>query len=131
MRMKSNKPRIISAFLGFLGTACSIAIGFYVLSTIFNLSSIQGETGQTWIASLATAAAVVTTACGSYTILNGNAQKGGKINIAGGLVLIIMYSYFSEFSQPKLLDWLNPSGIALVIPPILSGVIGLIVSSQS
>jgi hypothetical protein len=125
MKLKNGKLQVVDAFLGFLGMAISIAVGFYLLSTLLDLSSIQGETGQIWIASLATTASVASTAYGSYTILNSNAQRGGKINIAGGLVLVITYLYFSEFSQPKLLEWLNPIGIALLIPPILSGVISL------
>lgn len=99
--------------------------------TMLNLSSIQDETGQIWVASLATTATVATTAYGNYTILKTNVQKGGKINIAGGIVLIIMYSYFSGFSQPKLLEWLNPYGIVLAIPSVLSGAIGLTSSSKS
>jgi hypothetical protein len=131
MNLKADKQHIISAILGFLGAAVSLIIGLYLLSTMVDFSSIQDETSQIWIASLATAIAVITTAYGSYTILNGNTQRGGTINVTGGIILVIMYSYFSEFSQPKLLEWLNPSGIALVIPSILSGVIGLITSSKS
>jgi hypothetical protein len=131
MKPERRKPYAIGAFLGFLGTVSSITIGFYLLSTMFDLSSLQSETDQIWITSLATAAAVVTTGYGSYVILKGNAQKGGKINIAGGIILIVIYSYFSEFSQPKLLEWLNPLGISLAIPPILSGVIGLASDSKS
>ena len=131
MKMKSSNPQVVSAFLGFLGTASSIAIGFYLVSTMLNLSRIQDETGQIWVASLATVATAATTAYGSYTILTADAQKGGKINIAGGITLIIMYSYFSEFSQPKLLEWLNPSGIVLLVSSMLSGVIGLTSHSKS
>lgn len=131
MKLKNGKPHIISAALGFLGTAVSLVIGLYLLSTMANLSSIQDETRQTWIASLATGITAITTAYGSYTILKGNTQRGGTINVAGGIILVIMYSYFSEFSQPKLLEWLNPLGIALVVPPILSGVIGLISGPKS
>jgi hypothetical protein len=46
--------------------------------------------------------------------------------MAGGLILTFVYVYYSIFSEPKLLDWLNPIGIVLVIPPILSGIIGLL-----
>jgi uncharacterized membrane protein len=131
MNVKTDKQHIICAALGFLGAAVSLVIGLYLLSTMANLSSIQDETSQIWTASLATAIVVITTAYGSYTILKGNSQKGGTINVAGGIILVIMYSYFSEFSQPKFLEWLNPFGIALVIPPILSGVIDLIGGSKS
>lgn len=131
MNVKADKQHIICAVLGFLGAAVSLVIGLYLLSTMANLSSIQDETSQIWIASLATGITVITTAYGSYTILSGNTQRGGTINVAGGIILVITYCYFSEFSQPKLLGWLNPLGIALVIPSILSGVIGLIGGSKS
>jgi hypothetical protein len=131
MKLKNGTPYAISAALGFLGAAVSLVIGLYLLSTMANLSSIQDETSQILIASLATGITVITTAYGSYTILSANTQRGGTINVAGGIILVIMYSYFSEFSQPKLLQWLNPLGIALVIPSIVSGVIGLITSSKS
>jgi hypothetical protein len=126
MKVKADKPGMICALLGFLGVAVSLAVGLYLLSTIANLSSIQDGTAQSLIAGVATTITVVTAAYGSYTILNGNSQKGGTMNVAGGIVLIITYSYFSEFSQPKLLDWLNPSGIALEIPTILSGIMSLV-----
>ena len=126
MKVKSSTAKAVSAFLGFLGTVNSITIGLYLILTMLDLSSIQDETVQIWIASLSTTVAVAITAYGSYAILKISTQKGGKINIAGGIIIITMYSYFSEFSQPKLLEWLNPYGIALAIPSILSGAIGLI-----
>jgi multisubunit Na+/H+ antiporter MnhC subunit len=63
---------------------------------------------------------------GSYLILrNKNMRKGVGINFVAGLVLALLYIYYAYFSQPLgLLSWLAPSGILLIIPPILSGVIG-------
>jgi hypothetical protein len=58
--------------------------------------------------------------------LKGKTKKGARINMAGGIFSILIYIYYSAFSQPKLLDWLNPAGIILVIPAILSGAIGLV-----
>jgi hypothetical protein len=131
MNARINRLNIVSASLGLLGAGTSLIIGFYLLSTISNLSSIQGEAGQSWIVSLVTVVTVMGAAYGSYAILGGNGQRGGKINMASGTVLIITYLYFSELSQPKLLDWLNPIGIALVIPSILSGIICLGAGSKS
>jgi lipopolysaccharide export LptBFGC system permease protein LptF len=131
MKPKTDKTSIVCALLGFLGATVSLVMGFYLLSTMMNLASIQDETSQIWIAGSATAIAAITVAYGSCTILGNNRQKGGKINIVGGAVLILTYAYFSEFSQPKLLEWLNPIGIALLIPPIFSGAIGLISDSKN
>jgi hypothetical protein len=131
MKTRTDKQNIISALLGFLGVAVSFVIGFYLLSTMIDLANIQDETSQIWIAGVATTITAVVIAYGSYLILKSNSQKGGKINIAGGSVLIVTYFYFSEVSQPKLLEWLNPLGIALVIPPILSGVISLAMNPKN
>jgi hypothetical protein len=131
MKTRTDKPSIISALLGFLGVAVSLVIGFYLHSTMIDLANIQDETSQIWIAGVATTITAIVTAYGSYLILRSNSQKGGKINIAAGSVLIATYFYFSEVSQPKLLEWLNPLGIALVIPPILSGVISLMTNPKN
>jgi hypothetical protein len=131
MKTGIDKPNIISALLGFLGVAVSLVIGFYSLSTMINLTNIQDETSQIWIAGVAITITAMATAYGSCLIMRGNIQKGGKINIAGGSVLIVTYFYFSEASQPKLLEWLNPLGITLVIPPILSGVISLMINPKN
>jgi hypothetical protein len=131
MKTMTEKPNTISALLGFLGLAVSLIIGFYLLSTMIDLANIQDETSQIWIAGVATTITAMVTAYGSCLILRSKAKKGGKINIAGGSVLIVTYFYFSLVSQPKLLEWLNPLGIALVIPPILSGVISLTINSKN
>lgn len=131
MKTRIDKPNIISALLGFLGVAVSLVIGFYLLSTMINLTNIQDETSQIWIAGVAITITAMATAYGSCLIMRGNIQKGGKINIAGGSVLIVTYFYFSEISQPKLLECLNPLGITLVIPPILSGVISLMMNPKN
>jgi hypothetical protein len=131
MNARINRLNIVNAFLGLLGAGTSLIIGFYLLSTILNLSSIQGETSQSWIVSLVTLVTVMGAAYASYAILGGNAQRGGKINMANGTVSIVTYLYFPELSQPKLLDWLNPVGIALVIPSILSGIICLGAGSKN
>jgi hypothetical protein len=121
-----DKPRMLCATLGLLGAAISLMVGLYLISTMLNLSNIQDETSQIWLTGFATAITATATTFGSYTIFAHSVQKGGTINIAGGAVLVATYAYFSGLSQPKLLEWINPLGIALVIPPILSGVISLI-----
>jgi hypothetical protein len=130
MKVWADKPRMLCATLGLLGAAISLVVGLYLISTMLNLSNIQDETSQIWFTGLATVMTFAATAYGSYKILAYSIQKGGIINIAGGAVLVATYTYFSGFSQPQLLEWINPLGIALVIPPILSGVISLIYHSK-
>jgi hypothetical protein len=130
MKVWADKPSMTCATLGLLGAAVSLVVGLYLISTMLNLSSIQDETSQIWLAGLATAIAATATTYGSYKIFAHSMRKGGIINIAGGAVLVATYAYFSGLSQPKLLEWINPLGIALVIPPILSGAISLICDSK-
>lgn len=126
MKRKTSSKNIIGALLGFVGAANSIVVGFYLLSTTSSLSAFNNEAFQSLIASAAIAVAFSTLTYGSYLLFRGGHLKGGKINIVGGLILAGVYVYYSAFSQPKLLEWLNPSGIPLLIPPILSGILGLI-----
>jgi Na+(H+)/acetate symporter ActP len=117
---------IITAFLGFIGAADSILVGFYLLSTVSSISNIQDQGLQSWTISVVVAIALLALIYGSYLILKGHTQKGATINMTGGIILALVYIYYSTFSQPRLLDWLSPAGIILTIPAILSGAIGLI-----
>lgn len=123
---KNDNLNLISVFLGFLGAANSLAIDFYLISTILSMSKIVNQPLDGWIASMAVIVIMIALIYGSFLILRGKNRKGGKINMAGGLILTFVYIYYSIFSEPKLLDWLNPIGIVLVMPPILSGIIGLL-----
>jgi hypothetical protein len=116
---------IITAFLGFIGVADSALVGFYLLSTVSSISNIQDQGLQSWAISIAVAISLLVLTYGSYLILKGHSQKGAKINMTGSVISAIIYIYYSAFSQPKLLDWINPAGITLIIPAILSGVIGM------
>ena len=131
MNFKADKPSTVCAILGSLGATVSLVIGFYLVSTMENFSSFQDETLQIGIAATATVTAAMVTYYGSLTILNSSPRKGGRINIAGGAVLIATYAYFSEFTRPKMLGWLNPQGIALVIPPLFSGLISLLGNKEN
>jgi hypothetical protein len=129
MSKRTNKNKI-SATLGFLGAANSLVIGFYLLSTLSSVSQIQSIMFQSTIASMATGVAFTSLTYGSFEILKANAKKGARINMAGGILSVFTYIYYSEFSQPSLLGWLNPIGITLLIPPLLSGIIGLLKETQ-
>jgi hypothetical protein len=131
MMEKTDNLNLISAFLGFLGAANSLAIDFYLISTILNMSKIVNQPLDGWIASMAIIIIIIALIYGSFLILMGKNMKGGKINMAGGLILACVYIYYSVFSEPKLLSWLNPIGIILVIPPVLSGIMGLLHSKKS
>ncbi len=117
---------IISAFMGFLGAINSTVIGFYILSTLLNLIQISSLIIQGYIFTPIIGVVTALFIYGSCLILkNRNIKKGAKINFTCGLILAFLYVYYTYFSQPlRLLSWLAPGGILLIIPPILSGIIG-------
>jgi len=116
---------IISATMGFLGAINSTTIGFYLLSTLLNPLLIHDLMIQGYILSPIIATVTIMLTYGSYLILkNKDVKKGAEINFIAGLILAFLYIYYAYFSQPSLLSWFTPGGILLIIPPILSGIIG-------
>jgi hypothetical protein len=116
---------IISAIMGFLGAIDSMAIGFYLLSTLFNPILIIDLEIQGYILTTIIGAITIILIYGSYLIFkNKNVKRGAEINLITGLILAFLYIYYAYLSQPSLLSWFTPGGILLIIPPILSGIIG-------
>jgi len=123
-RESAKRLNRIAAFLGFLGAINSMAIGFYLLSIMFNPIKISNLVIQGYIVAPVIATVTAMLIYGSYLILkNESARKGGKINLAAGLILTSLYIYYSFLSQPRLLSWFIPIGVLLIIPPVLSGII--------
>lgn len=127
---KHNYINLVGAALGLVGAINTVTIGFYLLSAIFNpvLSDllIQGYILLPIITLITTILVY-----GSYLILkNKSIETGAKMNLTAGLLLTSIYIYYAHFSEPQLLSWLSPTGILLNIPPILSGIIGKMESSQ-
>jgi len=48
--------------------------------------------------------------------------------MVGTLGAVLTYGYFAFFSQLALLSWLGPSGILLIAPALISGVMSIYVS---
>lgn len=120
-----KRLNMISAIMGFLGAVNSIAIGFYLLSILFNPLGISNLMIQGYVLAPVIAVIIVTLMYGSYLILkNRNMKRGARMNLASGLILTFLYVYYAFLSKPILLGWLNPAGISLIIPPLLSGIIG-------
>ena len=118
---------MVSAFMGFLGAINSMAIGLYLLSILFNPIQISNSIIQGYIVASLTIIVTAALIYGGFLILkNKKIKRGAGINFIAGLVLTVLYIYYAYFSQPSLLGWLTPIGILLIIPPILSGIIGKI-----
>jgi hypothetical protein len=119
-----NQIRLMGAALGFLGATNSAIIGFYLLSAIFNTVLITNFWIHGYLVLLITALTITVLLLGSYWILeNRTRARGAKMNLAAGIILASMYIYYAHISEPALLRWLSPTGIALIILPILSGII--------
>ena len=126
-RKLMNHLNIVSAFTGFLGAINSMAIGFYLLSILFNPTQISNSIIQDYIVASLTVIVTAALIYGGFLILkNKNIKRGAVINFIAGLILTVLYIYYAYFAQPSLLGWLTPIGILLIIPPILSGIIGKI-----
>jgi len=116
---------IISAVMGFLGAINSMAIGFFLLSTMFSPILVSDLAIQGYILTPTIGAITILLIYGSYLILkNKNVKRGAEINLITGLFLAFLYFYYAYIYQPSLLGWFTPTGMMLVTPPILSGIIG-------
>jgi hypothetical protein len=120
---------MLGAFLGLLGAADLFLMAFYILGIYSSASAIR-PIGQLILPAFLASALTITSAIlliyGSCLISKTRPLRGGIINLlAGTLVPIPTYVYFTFFSQPSMLGWLSPTGFFLVVPGILSGVIGI------
>lgn len=130
--MKSNKHlyRMISTFLGFLGALNSVILGFYLISKNLALSSLLRADFQ-FKAYLGSSFAIFCTfllTFGTYLLWKGRIYRGGVINLGAGIILYSIYIYFAFLIRPQILSWLGYAGLFLFIPPVLSGLIGIIYS---
>jgi hypothetical protein len=119
---KAANPKKMTSFaLGLLGIIDSIAIAFFLTSTLSNIVPSSSQTLENYAIIATTSVIVATLTYGSYMIIAKNPKNGGKINVAAGCLQASVYIYYSLFSQPSLLSWLNPAGIMLLLPSLLSG----------
>lgn len=123
---------MISAFLGFLGAVNLLFMVFYTLGIYHTLSGIPSMRSlffQVYFSAILTTASAIMLICGSYLMLKTKGRRGGAINLlAGTLIPIPGYIYFTFFSQPRLLSWLGPIGWALLTPAIISGTTNIFLS---
>jgi hypothetical protein len=122
-RKAADKKRVASLALGLLGIIDSITIAFFLTSTLSAIVSSSGQTLESYMIIGTTSIIVAALIFGSYMIIARNPKKGGKLNMAAGCLQTCIYVYYSLFSQPSLLNWLNPAGITLLLPSLLSGLV--------
>lgn len=122
-RKTADKKRVASLALGLLGIIDSITIAFFLTSTLSAIVSSSGQTLESYMIIGTTSIIVAVLIFGSCMIMARNPKKGGKLNMAAGCLQTCIYVYYSLFSQPSLLNWLNPAGITLLLPSLLSGLV--------
>ena len=129
--------RMISAILGWIGAVGLLFLAFYIFLVYQTFSTVppMGElTIQVYSLSTLTIGSAVMLIYGSFAITKLKSWKGGIINLlAGTVVPIPTYVYFTFYSQPKLLvSWLIPVGFCVLIPSLVSAAICvLLCGSQS
>jgi hypothetical protein len=119
----ANTKKTASFTLGLLGIIDSVAIAFFLTSTLSTIVSPSSQTLESYMIIGTTSIIVAALIFGSYMIIARNPKKGGKLNMAAGCLQTCIYVYYSLFSQPSLLNWLNPAGIPLLLPSLLSGLV--------
>jgi threonine/homoserine/homoserine lactone efflux protein len=121
---KAADTRKIASFtLGLLGIVDSVAIAFFLTSTLSAIVSSSGQTLESYMIIGTTSIIVAALIFGGYMIIAENPKKGAKMNLAAGCLQTSIYVYYSLFYQPSLLSWINPPGIILLLPSLLSGLI--------
>jgi len=122
-RKAADKKRVTSFALGLLGIIDSITIALFLTSTLSAIASSSTQTLQNYMIVGTTSIIIATLICGSYLIIAKHPKKGAKMNMAAGCLQTGIYVYYSSFFQPSLLNWINPAGIILLLPSLLSGLI--------
>jgi hypothetical protein len=122
-RKTADKKRVASLALGLLGITDSITIALFLTSTLSAIESSASQTLQNYMITGTTSIIDAALIYGSYMIMTKNPKKGAKMNIAAGFLQTGIYVYYSWFFQPSLLNWINPAGIILLLPSLLSGLI--------
>lgn len=129
---------MINAVLGWLGAVNLLLLAFYILGVYLSVSAIDATVKErllfhVYLVTILTAASATVLVYGSYLIWKTRRLKGGIVNLlAGTIVPIPTYLYFSFLSQPPLLfwlfDWLGLVGCFLLIPAITSGIASIYLS---
>jgi threonine/homoserine/homoserine lactone efflux protein len=117
----ANTKKIASFTLGLLGIVNSITIAFFLTSTLSTIVSPSSQTLESYMIIGTTSIIVAALIYGCYMIMTKNPKKGAKMNITAGCLQTGIYVYYSSFFQPSLLNWINPAGIILLLPSLLSG----------
>jgi len=116
---------LISAALGWLGSINMVLIGIHVTTLYLHLAVLSKSfLARAYIAGGIAAASSLTLVFGSYLIWKDRAGRGGVLNLAGGIVTLVLCYYFT--STFPLLRQLEPVVYLLPAPALASGLLALL-----
>ena len=126
IKSRAHAYALIGAATGLIGSANAVLLGIYIIIYCLRLKSWSASF-LTWayIVGIATAASAFILICGGYLMLKGRPLLGGILNIIAGYITTILYLYFT-WSFP-LLGQLGPMGYFLLVPALMSGLIGILI----
>ena len=119
----------ISAFIGLIGAVGLLFLAFYLFLVFNKVSAIistQELAPYVYLLSTLTGTSAFVLIYGSLTILKSN-WKGSISNlIAGTLIPVPTYVYFTFLSEPRLfVEWLATLGFFILLLPLISGILSL------
>ena len=121
---------LISAALGCLGLTNTVLIGVHVATFYFRLTPLNGSfLMKAYVISGVTVASAFMLIFGSYLIWAGKGRRGGALNLAAGVVTLVLFCYFTWVFP--LLNQFEPIGYLLSTPALTSGFLALFIPGKS
>lgn len=121
---------LVGALIGWLGFVNTTLLGTYIALYCLRLASWDPSfLRKAYIAGITAVASAFMLLYGGYLIWRGRIHMGGMLNLMAGTITTILYLYFT-FGFP-LLGQLGPIGYILLVPALMSGLIGILISRRT
>ncbi|MFQ5999705.1 MAG: hypothetical protein ACE5J6_02900 [Candidatus Bathyarchaeia archaeon] len=121
---------LTSAALGCLGLINVVLIGVHTTILYLRLAQLSSFfSTKAYIIGGVTIASSLTLLCGSYLVWKGRVRRGGVLNLAGGILTLVLFCYFTWVFP--LLNQFEPIGYLLPTPALTSGFLALFIHGKS
>jgi len=120
--------QLVTIGLGLISIVNMIVLGAYIVSYCLALAFLGRFQMEANVVGLITALSVSLVLYGCYSVYGAHFFRGGICNLVAGTITIGIYLYYT-LNLP-LLQRLGPLGYFLLIPALMSGVIGIVISKQ-
>lgn len=126
IKSRAHAYALIGASTGLIGSANAVLLGIYIIIYCLRLTPWSASfLTWTYIVSIAATASAFILICGGYLMWKDRPRLGGILNFIAGSITTILYLYFT-WAFP-LLGQLGPTGYFLLIPALISGLIGILI----